>query len=86
MRNSTCKCVYCGDCKGSGQISVPSDGYPKWDLESCSNCHGTGIAEMCSDCIFKEELCDAIEKEEKLKDEAKHTPAEVPNSTPQATR
>lgn len=45
-----CHCVYCGDCGGSGQIRIPSFGYPEWDIESCSNCGGTGVVEMCVDC------------------------------------
>lgn len=52
---STCTCVSCGDCNGSGQVEVFEPGYPEWDLESCSNCRGTGIVELCDECQEREE-------------------------------
>jgi DnaJ-class molecular chaperone len=55
-----CRCVHCGDCGGSGQITVPTPGYPEWDLESCSNCRGSGIAEMCEACELAEELAEEM--------------------------
>jgi hypothetical protein len=30
--------------------------YPEWDLESCSNCRGTGISEVCADCQVRDEV------------------------------
>lgn len=56
---SKCHCVYCGDCNGTGNVRVPSDGFPEWDLESCLNCQGSGIVEMRLDCeeVAERESC-----------------------------
>lgn len=62
MDPDKCRCVWCAECGGSGRITVPTTGYPEWDLESCSNCRGTGIAEMCCHCEMAEELAEALEK------------------------
>jgi hypothetical protein len=56
-----CKCVRCGDCGGSGNVSVESDGYPEFDLESCQTCKGSGIVETCANCADLEEIHDARE-------------------------
>ncbi len=45
-----CRCVSCSECKGTGQVTVPTDGYPEWDLETCPACHGSGLSEVCSSC------------------------------------
>lgn len=50
-RRKECQCVRCGDCEGSGQVEVPTNGYPETDLEQCAMCRGTGIIEICEDCL-----------------------------------
>lgn len=55
-----CKCIWCADCAGSGQVRVPTNSYPEWDLESCMACYGTGIAEQCRYCADLEEEHDGI--------------------------
>jgi len=32
----------------------PQIGYPEEDLEICQNCHGTGISEVCRECLEDE--------------------------------
>lgn len=54
-----CRCVRCGDCGGSGRVSVRTDSYPEWDLESCEECGGSGIVETCDRCELLEEMDDA---------------------------
>jgi hypothetical protein len=51
-----CTCVSCGDCGGSGQVEVRTGSYPEWDLESCSNCRGSGVSEMCESCQYDRDL------------------------------
>ena len=46
----TCTCVQCGDCGGTGNIEVPTSGYPEWELESCLTCGGCGYSEVCDFC------------------------------------
>lgn len=53
---SECKCVSCGACRGSGQVMVPTIGYPEDDLEPCSECDGTGLTEVCQRCRDLEEI------------------------------
>jgi len=60
-----CTCVSCGDCGGSGNIWINSDGAGRfigmghWDdlseLEPCESCRG-GIIETCERCMEIEEL------------------------------
>ncbi len=52
---STCTCVRCGDCGGSGNFRVDDLGMPEWDLEPCQQCGGTGIVEVCDSCQEREE-------------------------------
>lgn len=47
----TCACIRCDTCKGLGNVCMDdpqaSEG---WDLETCPDCHGTGISEKCEEC------------------------------------
>lgn len=45
-----CHCVSCGECGGRGTVEVRTDGYPEYDLETCPECRGTGLSEICDDC------------------------------------
>lgn len=54
-----CRCVWCGGCSGSGRVEVPTNGYPEWELESCTECGGTGVSEQCAHCDLLEELEEA---------------------------
>ena len=56
----TCSCVLCVACRGTGQVMVAQDGYPEQDLETCSDCGGTGISEKCGACIDKEQDDDYV--------------------------
>lgn len=51
-----CGCVRCGGCGGSGRMTVPALGYPEDDLESCDECRGIGLSEVCDRCNDLEEL------------------------------
>ncbi len=57
-----CRCVRCAECSGSGRVDVRTGGYPETDIETCSECRGTGISEMCSGCELAQELTDALER------------------------
>lgn len=50
-----CRCLRCSDCGGSGRVEVKTGSYPEWDLESCPECEGTGISEMCRLCSDAED-------------------------------
>lgn len=52
-----CTCVPCGTCGGSGQVEYRTNSYPEWDLDSCSECSGSGISEECAECQWAED-CD----------------------------
>ena len=61
LRLSPCVCVRCDACSGSGTIQVGMDGLPNYgddlyDLESCYECGGTGISEVCDRCRELEEF------------------------------
>ena len=47
---TTCTCVTCADCGGSGNVWERTNGYPEEDLETCTMCGGTGIVEVCENC------------------------------------
>ena len=52
---SECTCLICPDC-AMGQVSVPTNGYPEWDLETCPTCHGSGYIEECVHCAELAEM------------------------------
>jgi len=58
-----CKCVCCGECRGTGNIAVNYDYDDSYDLEPCGQCHG-GISEVCDRCRDIEELEQELEEEE----------------------
>lgn len=61
----TCKCVQCHACRGSRNIRVRCDGYPEWDLETCPECDGEGITEVCDYCRdAQEDYWDEAESQE----------------------
>ena len=45
-----CRCVSCAACKGTGNVEIPTNGYPEWELETCEECRGSGISEKCQAC------------------------------------
>jgi len=55
----TCKCVICGECMGNGRVWRSFSG--KYlgnnrcddldDMESCPDCDGSGITEICDECM-----------------------------------
>lgn len=59
----TCSCIPCGECGGSGNVWLSFTG--KYlgnhrcddldELETCAECHGSGIDEMCDECREKED-------------------------------
>jgi hypothetical protein len=55
-----CRCVSCGECGGTGQVEVPTPGYPETELESCTGCGGNGISEMCAHCEELQDLADSV--------------------------
>lgn len=47
-----CRCVPCGTCRGTGSIQVDDPTQPEgWDLETCDECCGSGLAESCERCV-----------------------------------
>ena len=58
-----CKCVSCPECGGTGNVWVSFNG--KYlgkcrcddfdELEMCEECNGTGIIEMCDECMMAKE-------------------------------
>ncbi len=52
-----CSCVRCAGCMGQGLRWFPyPEQWPEDDLETCSECHGSGIAEQCTRCNDLDEL------------------------------
>jgi hypothetical protein len=49
-----CSCVACADCGGSGNVLVPTNGYPEEDLELCEMCGGSSVVEECDECQQRE--------------------------------
>lgn len=45
-----CKCVSCDCCNGSGDVEYRTGMYPETELETCPNCRGRGIEELCEMC------------------------------------
>ena len=68
-----CLCVYCAECRGTGNIAVNYDGLGRiesigafddsFDLEPCDSCHG-GISDVCDRCLEVEELEQQLEEAE----------------------
>lgn len=65
-----CTCVSCGECRGSGTVWF-SFGSPRYgggiylgsgrcddmdEMETCSECQGSGISQECDNCAFRREL------------------------------
>lgn len=58
----TCKCEPCQECNGSGHVWFAFGGQylgrhrcdDMDELETCPECHGSGISEMCDECTEKE--------------------------------
>jgi hypothetical protein len=47
----SCSCVICGECNGSGFHRVDDWTQPEgYDLETCEECRGSGICELCEEC------------------------------------
>lgn len=54
----TCKCVFCGECGGSGVVWFSFSGTYLGDrrsddldeMELCPECHGSRISEECDEC------------------------------------
>lgn len=71
----TCKCKPCTYCKGTGDIWVdPFTGkvvtgiHDDMDeLNTCEQCHGTGVGDMCDDCEaeYQEEIYKQSEQDGK---------------------
>ena len=67
-----CKCKPCPECGGSGDVyySFPGvnggeylgrhrlDDLDDCDIGGCPECEGTGIIEMCDECMFEQEEFD----------------------------
>ncbi len=59
-----CTCVYCDRCRGTGHIWVNYDHLGRVisdsglddlsDLDSCPECNGRGITEVCEECCEAE--------------------------------
>jgi hypothetical protein len=58
LKQQPCKCVLCDCCRGQGTMRVDdwsqASGYY---LETCYECHGSGITEECDRCMQIGELC-----------------------------
>ncbi len=50
MTAAKCQCVRCGTCGGLGQVEFDTHSYPEWDLETCMDCEGSGLSEICERC------------------------------------
>lgn len=58
----SCKCVSCGECDGTGNVWYSFPGPPRGrylgrhrsddldEMETCDQCRGRGIVEMCEEC------------------------------------
>ena len=51
MHELACGCVRCSDCHGSGLVAVETGSYPEEELGTCETCRGSGISEVCEDCL-----------------------------------
>jgi hypothetical protein len=49
-----CRCVRCGACDGHGNIPIIEYGFE--ELETCYNCGGSGLDEVCDRCQMLEEM------------------------------
>lgn len=63
MRASSCSCIRCGICNGSGHVWVdirgrvlPFRGDDLDDLEMCEECRASGVSEECDFCTDEREL------------------------------
>ena len=64
IRNDSCSCTVCAECLGSGAVFVSFGGKylgahcydDLGELECCTDCDGTGIADMCDFCLNRFEL------------------------------
>ena len=50
LENWPCTCVLCSSCDGQGTYRVDTNSWPEDDLETCDECHGSGIVETCERC------------------------------------
>ena len=60
-----CQCVPCGECAGGGNVWF-SFGHREYlgsrrcddldEMETCDECRGTGISEMCDRCVYIMEM------------------------------
>ena len=50
LENQPCTCVSCSFCNGLGTYRVDTNSWPEYDLETCDECHGSGIVETCNRC------------------------------------
>lgn len=63
MDNNECTCISCPECNGTGSVWRAFDGTYLGDsrcddldeLETCEECCGSGLAEMCDACRSYEE-------------------------------
>jgi hypothetical protein len=70
-----CKCITCDECKGSGIIWIAMDGTYLGssrlddldDHETCENCRGTGIEDVCEECQILEMDIEQEEEEHQRK-------------------
>ncbi len=63
-----CECVKCDTCKGFGTIHDPFDYGPYSGIdETCDDCGGSGLTEMCDYCM------DVMEMEQDERDVAQLT-------------
>jgi DnaJ-class molecular chaperone len=47
----SCTCIICGECHGSGTVRVDDWSQPEgFDLETCDECRGSGMSEICQEC------------------------------------
>ena len=51
-----CHCVRCDYCRGSGMFMVDTGSYPEENLESCEECGGSGLVQVCDRCQLLEEM------------------------------
>ena len=59
----TCTCIPCSECDGTGTVwySFSGEYLGKHrcddldELETCSECHGSGISELCDECAERED-------------------------------
>lgn len=51
-----CTCVRCGLCNGNRTVRVQGLNMPFDDLDTCPECHGEGVVEVCGRCRDLEEI------------------------------